>query len=257
MLFDILTLFPGMFEGAFTDSIIKRARARGLVEIELHNIRDYSLDDKHHKVDDYPYGGDAGMLMKPEPLARAIADCKSRRAALNPKVVFLTPQGELLNQNVVTSFLEEEALIILCGRYKGIDQRIRETCIDREISIGDYVLSGGEVPAMVLVDAVTRLIPGVLNNRESAEADSFYNGLLSYPQYTRPEEFEGKSVPEILTGGHHKNITAWKREQSIAITRKRRPDLWKEYCLKNPDHEGDTKKTKSGRGKKKKAPDLK
>ena len=255
MLFDILTLFPGMFEGAFTDSIIKRARERGHVTIELHNIRDYSLDSKHHTVDDYPYGGDAGMLLKPEPLARAIDDSKKRHAHLKPKVVFLTPQGELLNQNIVKSFLPEEALIVLCGRYKGIDQRIRESHIDREISIGDYVLSGGEVPAMVLVDAITRLIPGVLNNRESAEADSFYNGLLSYPQYTRPEEFEGKKVPEILTGGHHKNIMAWKKEQSIAITKERRPDLWKEYSEKNP--EPALKKTKSRRGQKEKSEGIK
>jgi tRNA (guanine37-N1)-methyltransferase len=251
MLFDILTLFPGMFEGAFTDSIIKRARSRGLVDITLHNIRDYSLDLKHHTVDDYPYGGDAGMLLKPEPLARAIAESKQRLAAKKPKVVFLTPQGELLNQKIVTSFLEEEALIILCGRYKGIDQRIRENYIDREISVGDYVLSGGEVPAMVLVDAITRLIPGVLNHRESAEADSFYNGLLSYPQYTRPEEFEGKKVPEILIGGHHKNIITWKKEQSIGITKERRPDIWKEYIEKNPDAESGAGKPKSRRVRKK------
>ena len=233
MLFDILTLFPKMFDGAFSDSIIKRGCERGLVSIEIHNIRDYSDDDRHKTVDDYPYGGDAGMLMKPEPLAAAISTARERHAALNPMVVFLTPQGELLRQSVVESLLREKALILLCGRYKGIDHRIRTRYVDREISIGDYVLSGGEMPAMVLVDAVTRLIPGVLNNRESAEADSFYNGLLSYPQFTRPEEFEGIRVPEILLGGHHKNIGEWKKEQSVAITRERRPDLWKEYEEKN------------------------
>jgi len=252
MLFDILTLFPGMFEGAFTDSIIKRARERGLVEIELHNIREFSLDPRHSTVDDYPYGGDAGMLFKPEPLARAIVDSKERHSALKPTVVFLTPQGEPLTQEIVKSFLEEEAIIILCGRYKGIDQRIREGYIDREISIGDYVLSGGEIPAMALLDAITRLIPGVLNNRESAEADSFYNGLLSYPQYTRPEEFEGRRVPEILTNGNHKKIAEWKREQSIAITKERRPDLWREYCRNHPESEASAKKPKSGKKTKKK-----
>jgi tRNA (guanine37-N1)-methyltransferase len=229
MLFDILTLFPEMFTGAFSDSIIKRAQERGLVSIELHNIRDFSRDLRHKTVDDYPYGGDAGMLLKPEPLAAAIRASKEQHAALCPKVVFLTPQGEVLRQKVVESFLGEQALIILCGRYKGIDQRIREHDVDREISIGDYVLSGGEVPAMVLVDAITRLLPGVLNNRESAEADSFYNGLLSYPQYTRPEEFEGMKVPEILLSGHHVNIEAWKKEKAIAITKERRPDLFDEY----------------------------
>jgi tRNA (guanine37-N1)-methyltransferase len=238
MLFDILTLFPGMFEGAFSDSIIKRAQERGLVKIEIHNIRDYSEDVRHKTVDDYPYGGDAGMLLKPEPLARAIKVSKERHAALNPKVVFLTPQGELLRQPVVESLLAEQAIILLCGRYKGIDQRIRSKYIDREISIGDYVLSGGEVPAMAVVDAVTRLIPGVLNNRESAEADSFYNGLLSYPQYTRPEVFEGEKVPDILMSGHHVNIAAWKREQAIALTKERRPDLWKEHEEKRMKGEG-------------------
>ena len=234
MLFDILTLFPDMFAGAFSDSIIKRAQERRLVSIEFHNIRDYSADERHKTVDDYPYGGDAGMLLKPEPLAAAISVSKEKHAPLNPKVIFLSPQGELLDHRVVESLCSEKALIVVCGRYKGIDHRIRERYIDREISIGDYVLSGGEVPAMVLVDAVTRLIPGVLNKRESAEADSFYNGLLSYPQYTRPEEFEGMKVPEILLSGHHVNIAAWKREQAEIITKARRPDLWEKYKQGKP-----------------------
>ncbi len=228
-----------MFDGAFSDSIIRRGCERGLVSIGIHNIRDYAdADDTHKSVDDYPYGGDAGMLLRPEPLARAIIDAKARLAAKKPKVVFLTPQGELLRQPVVKSLLVEESLILLCGRYKGIDQRIRDRYVDREISIGDYVLSGGEVPAMVLVDSLTRLIPGVLNNKESAEADSHYEGLLSYPQYTRPEEFEGMKVPEVLVNGHHKKIGEWQTAQSIAITKSRRPDLWGEYRAlhdKNPD----------------------
>jgi tRNA (guanine37-N1)-methyltransferase len=229
MLFDILTLFPDMFRGAFSDSIIKRARERKLVTIEITDIRCYAVDKRHGTVDDYPYGGDAGMLLKPEPLAAAITARRERHAALGPKVVFLTPQGELLRQSVIESFLGEQALIILCGRYKGIDQRIRERYIDREISVGDYVLSGGEIPAMALVDAVTRLVPGVLNSRESAEADSHYDGLLSCPQYTRPEVFEGSRVPEVLLSGHHVNIKNWQRSQAESITRARRPDLWKEY----------------------------
>lgn len=233
MFFDILTLFPGMFESAFSDSIIKRARERGLVTIEIQNIRDYSMDNRHKTVDDYPYGGDAGMLMKPEPLARAITASKERLAAVCPKVIFLTPQGELLRQEVVESLLAEKALILLCGRYKGIDQRIRDRYVDREISIGDYVLSGGEIPAMALVDAVTRFVPGVLSNLESAETDSFCDGLLSYPQYTRPEVFEGARVPEMLLSGHHERIRAWKREQAVAVTRARRPDVWKAYKEKN------------------------
>jgi tRNA (guanine37-N1)-methyltransferase len=234
MLFDILTLFPDMFAGAFSDSIILRAQERGLVSVEFHNIRDYSTDERHKTVDDYPYGGDAGMLLKPEPLAAAISASREKHAALSPKVVFLSPQGALLDHGVVESLCGEKALIVVCGRYKGIDHRIRERYVDVEISIGDYVLSGGEVPAMALVDAVTRLIPGVLNNRESAEADSFYNGLLSYPQYTRPEEFEGMKVPEILLSGHHVNIAAWKREQAEIITKARRPDLWEKYKQGKP-----------------------
>jgi tRNA (guanine37-N1)-methyltransferase len=229
MFFDILTLFPGMFEGAFSDSIILRAQERGLISINISNIRDFSDDVRHKTVDDYPYGGDAGMLLKPAPLAAAIKVAKTRREGVQPKVIFLTPQGELLNQRVVESLLVEKSLIILCGRYKGIDQRIRDRYIDREVSIGDYVVSGGEVPAMILVDAVTRLIPGALNNRESAEADSHYEGLLSYPQYTRPEEFEGMRVPEILLSGHHVNIAAWKKQEAVRITKERRPDLWREF----------------------------
>lgn len=229
MLFDILTLFPSMFEGVFSDSIIKRAVDKGLVTIELHNIRDYSDDPRHWTVDDYPYGGDAGMLLKPQPLATAIGTARERHKALDPKVIYLSPQGDLLNQDVVNSLLECQSLILLCGRYKGVDQRIIDRHVDREISIGDFVLSGGELPAMALVDAVTRLIPGVLGNRDSAETDSLYNGLLSHPEYTRPEEFEGMKVPPILLSGHHANIRAWQMEQAKMITQSKRPDLWDKY----------------------------
>jgi len=225
MLFDILTLFPAMFEGAFTDSIIKRAVDKGLVEIGIHNIRDHSDDDRHQTVDDYPYGGDAGMLMKPEPLAAAIRAAKERLNGKNPTVAYLTPTGRLLNQNTVRELAEKESLILLCGRYKGIDQRVIDNYVDMEISIGDYVLSGGEIPAMALVDAVTRLIPGVLGNLDSAETDSFHTGLLSHPHYTRPEIFEGIKVPDVLISGHHANIKKWQHERSLEITKERRPDL--------------------------------
>jgi len=225
MLFDILTLFPAMFEGAFSDSIIKRAVEKGLVSIGIHNIRDYSDDPRHQTVDDYPYGGDAGMLMKPEPLARAITAARERLTGCNPAVVYMTPAGRLLNQDAVKELAGRESLILLCGRYKGIDQRIVDNYVDMELSAGDYVLSGGEIPAMAVVDAVTRLIPGVLGNMDSAERDSFHSGLLSHPQYTRPEVFEGVRVPEVLVSGHHANIRAWQRERAIEITRERRPDL--------------------------------
>ncbi|MBD3315850.1 MAG: tRNA (guanosine(37)-N1)-methyltransferase TrmD [Chitinivibrionales bacterium] len=228
MLFDILTLFPSMFESAFAESIIRRALDRGLISINIDNIRRYATD-RHRTVDDYPYGGDPGMLMMPEPLAAAIESARERQASLSPKVIFLSPQGDLLTQSVVKELLEEQCLILLCGRYKGIDQRIRERYVDREISIGDYVVSGGEIPAMVMVDAVTRLVPGVLGNRDSAERDSLYEGLLAPPQYTRPEVFEGMRVPDVLLSGHHANIRRWRREQAEKITRERRPDLWKRY----------------------------
>ncbi|MDR0330620.1 MAG: tRNA (guanosine(37)-N1)-methyltransferase TrmD [Chitinispirillales bacterium] len=232
MLFDILTLFPAMFEGAFSDSIIKRAVEKGLVSIGIRNIRDYSSDARHQTVDDYPYGGDAGMLMKPEPLASAIAAARERFRAIgkSPTVVYMTPAGRLLDQNIVKELAKRETLVILCGRYKGIDQRIIDKYVDIEVSIGDYVLSGGEIPAMALVDAVTRLIPGVLGNMDSAETDSFHSGLLSHPQYTRPEVFEGVSVPEVLLSGHHANIREWQKRKSLEITRERRPDLLDRHC---------------------------
>jgi tRNA (guanine37-N1)-methyltransferase len=231
MIFDILTLFPAMFEGAFSDSIIKRAVEKGLVAIGIHNIRDYSDDPRHQTVDDYPYGGDAGMLMKPEPLAKAIAAARERerQSGRNPTAVYMTPVGKLLDQDVVKELAGRESLILLCGRYKGIDQRIVDNYIDMEISIGDYVLSGGEIPAMAVVDAVTRLIPGVLGNMDSAETDSFHSGLLSHPHYTRPEVFEGISVPEVLISGHHANIKEWQMEKSIEITKERRPDLLEKF----------------------------
>jgi len=233
MVFDILTLFPSMFEGVFSDSIIHRAVENGLVSIDLHNIRDYSEDDRHKSVDDYPYGGDAGMVLMPGPVSRAITDARERLADKKPLVVFLTPRGEVMTHETIKTLLNEEALILLCGRYKGVDERVIERHVDMEISLGDFVLSGGEIAAMALVDAVTRLIPGALGNRESAEADSFYNGLLSHPEYTRPEDFDGMSVPQVLLSGHHANIIEWRRKKAIELTKIRRPDLWERYCRIN------------------------
>jgi tRNA (guanine37-N1)-methyltransferase len=231
MFFEILTLFPSMFEGALSESIVKRACEKGLVSIKLNDFRNYT-DDKHRTVDDAPYGGGPGMLIKPEPLTRALVECKNRLKDFHPKVVFLTPQGELWTHEKAMSLSREQALILMCGHYQGIDQRIIDHYVDYEISIGDYVLSGGEIPAMVVVDSITRLIPGALGNSESAAGDSLYNGLLGPPQYTRPEVFENERVPEILLSGHHANIRKWQEEQSIAVTKTKRPDLWENYCQK-------------------------
>jgi tRNA (guanine37-N1)-methyltransferase len=228
MFFDILTLFPEMFGNVFASSIIKRAVDKGIVSINLRDIRDYTFD-KHRTVDDYPYGGDAGMLMKPGPVALAVHAAREALKEHGPKVVFLTPAGELLTHEIVESFSREKALVLICGHYKGVDQRVRDRYVDREISLGDFVLSGGEVPAMALVDAIVRLVPGVLGNRDSAEKDSLFNGLLEPPQYTRPEIFEDMKVPEILLSGNHAVIRQWRREQSMEITKARRPDLWRKY----------------------------
>lgn len=218
MKFDVLTLFPEMFE-PLKQSIIKRATEKNLIEINLIDIRDFS-EDKHNKVDDTPYGGGAGMLMKPDVVDRAFNSVKSE----NAKVVYLSPQGKTLNQEVVNRLAKENHLILLCGHYEGIDQRVIDKIVDEEISIGDYVLTGGEIPAMVLIDSVSRYVEGVLTN-ESLDSESFSNGLLEYPQYTRPEVFDGVKVPEVLLSGHHENISKWRHEKSLENTLKKRPDL--------------------------------
>lgn len=223
MRIDILTLFPEMFAGPFDASIIARARDAGVIEIALHNPRDYTTD-KHHVVDDYAYGGGPGMVMKPEPLF----DCvEAVRAMASPpgKVVLLTPQGRLLNNDVVVELAAEPRLIILCGHYEGVDERVRESLADDEISIGDYVLSGGEPAAIVLVDAVARHQPGVLGSELSLEEESHAQGLLEYPQYTRPAEYRGLAVPDVLLSGHHAEIAKWRRRQSVLRTARRRPEL--------------------------------
>ena len=219
MKFDVLTLFPEMFE-SLDESIIGRAKEKGLIEINLINIRDFSKD-KHKKVDDTPYGGGAGMVIRPDVVYDAYSSIKNKETA---KVIYLSPQGNVLNQEKVKELSRNQYLILLCGHYEGIDQRVLDEIVDEEISIGDYVLTGGELPAMVLIDSVSRYVEGVLNN-ESVKEESFSNNLLEYPQYTRPEEFRGRKVPEVLISGHHENIKKWRDEKSLEITKLKRPDL--------------------------------
>jgi tRNA (guanine37-N1)-methyltransferase len=217
--FDILTLFPEMFQGPLDESLLKKARDKGLLDINLVNIRDFA-DDKHKTADDSPYGGGAGMVMKVDVIAKAL----SRVAGHGSRVILLCPTGKLLTQEKVKELAQLKQLTLLCGHYEGIDERIRGM-VDEEISIGDYVLTGGELPAMVLIDAVARHIPGVVKEAESVKKDSFYEGLLDHPSYTKPEEFEGKKVPDVLTSGHHKEIDRWRRKESLKKTLYRRPDL--------------------------------
>jgi tRNA (guanine37-N1)-methyltransferase len=222
MQIDILTLFPEMFDGPFSHSILKRAQAKGHVIINLHNIRDWATS-KHKNVDDYPFGGGAGMVLMVEPVVKCIEDLKSRTHY--DEVIYLSPDGEMLNQRLANQLSIRKNLLILCGHYKGIDERIRTHFITREISIGDYVLSGGEMAAVVLTDAVVRLIPGVLNDETSALSDSYQDNLLSPPVYTRPADFRGLKVPGILLSGNDREIAKWKYEQSLERTRSRRPGL--------------------------------
>lgn len=232
MRIDILTLFPEMFVGPFDASIIKRARDKKILEIYLHNIRDYS-QNKHRTVDDTPYGGGAGMVMQAEPLFKAIEHLK-RQGDLG-RVILMTPQGIPFSQNLAKELAKEERLVLVCGHYEGIDERFIEKHVTDEISIGDYVLTGGELPAMVVVDAVARMIPGVLGEQASAEQDSFYNGLLEHPHYTKPREYQGLKVPEVLLSGHHQNIARWRRRQSILRTLERRPELLQKAELTDED----------------------
>ena len=218
MKFDILTLFPEMFEPIKT-SIIGKATEKGIIDINLINIRDFS-EDKHNKVDDTPYGGGAGMVMKPDVVYSAYDSVKDK----NAKVIYMSPQGKKLNQKKVEELSKENHLIILCGHYEGIDQRVLDKIVDEEISIGDYVLTGGELPAMVMIDAISRYVDGVISG-ESISEESFSNGLLEYPQYTRPEIFMGEKVPDVLLSGHHENINKWRRQESLKNTLKKRPEL--------------------------------
>ena len=227
MNFHILTLFPEMVMDGLNTSIIGRAIEAGLLEINAVNIRDYSTN-KHMKVDDYPYGGGAGLVMQPEPVYRAYEDL-TKDMKKKPRVVYLTPQGTTFHQEMAKELAKEEELVFLCGHYEGIDERVLEEIVTDYVSIGDYVLTGGELPAMVMIDSISRLVPGVLHNDDSAGDESFENGLLEYPQYTRPPVFLDKEVPEVLLSGHHENIRKWRHEQSVKRTKERRPDLWEAY----------------------------
>lgn len=233
MRFHILTLFPEMVLQGLNTSILGRAADKGHIAIEAVNIRDYTMD-KHNKVDDYPYGGGAGMLIQAQPVYDA---CQAVTGKLpddkKPRVIYVTPQGATFTQQLAEELACEEDLIFLCGHYEGIDERVLEEIVTDNISIGDYVLTGGELPAMVMIDAISRLVPGVLNNDTSAEFESFHNDLLEYPQYTRPEEWKGKRVPEVLLSGHHANIEKWRLEQSKERTKLRRPDLYDKYIAEN------------------------
>ena len=234
MRFDVLSIFPEMFQSPLNYSLLKKAQEKGLINICLHDIRDWA-EDKHKMTDDAPYGSGCGMVMKVEPVERALMEIKNTR--LNPLVVLMTPQGEIFNQKVASQLTREKQIIIICGRYEGVDERIREHLTDREISIGDYILTGGEPSALVLIDAVSRLLPGVLGNDESPFSESFSQGLLEYPQYTRPAEYKGWRVPEILLSGNHAKIEGWRKQKSLKRTYKRRPDLLEKAELSAEDRE--------------------
>lgn len=227
MRLDVLTLFPEMFLGVLGESIVKRARDKGLVEINLTQIRDYA-EDKHRSVDDSPYGGGAGMVFMPGPVFAAV-EAVSRQGAAPDEVILMTPQGRRLDQNLAWELAAKQRLMVIAGHYEGFDERIRTQLATMEISIGDFVLSGGEIPAMALIDALVRLLPGALGDEQSCRDESFSHGLLEYPHYTRPSDFRGLKVPEVLLSGNHQAIRAWRQEQAEARTRQRRPDLWTQW----------------------------
>ncbi|MDN5346621.1 MAG: tRNA (guanine37-N1)-methyltransferase [Clostridia bacterium] len=233
MRIDVLTIFPGMFSGPLDESIIKRAREKGILEINLIDIRAFS-QDKHRSVDDYPYGGGPGMVMRPEPIFLAVEACIPLGGS-SPEIILLTPQGERFNQRLAGELAGQEHLILICGHYEGVDERVRQALVTREISIGDYVLTGGELPAMVIIDAIARLLPGVLGAPEGTAEDSFSWGLLEYPQYTRPRIFRGMEVPPVLLSGNHEEIRLWRRRQALKRTWQRRPDLLEVANLSQED----------------------
>ncbi len=240
MNFYVLTLFPDMVMDGLRTSITGRAIDAGLIHIEAINIRDFT-NDKHGHVDDYPYGGGAGMVMQAEPVYKAY-QYVCEKLGRKPVVIYMTPQGRTFNQKIAGELAELDDIVLLCGHYEGIDERVLDMIVDDYISIGDFVLTGGELPAMAIIDAVSRLVPGVLNNDDSAEIETFYNNLLEYPQYTRPASFMGRDVPDVLLSGHHKNIEAWRLEQSVNRTKKYRPDLYEAYKRENENAAGRKKK---------------
>ncbi len=233
MKFSVLTLFPEMFESVLGESIIGRAIKKGVIETEYVNIRDFS-EGNYRRVDDYPYGAGGGMVMQPMPIYKAYQSVKGDE---KPYVIYMSPQGNVFSQQKARELSEMEHVVILCGHYEGVDERIIEEIVDEEISVGDYVLTGGELPAMIVIDATSRMIEGVLDSDETMQVESHYDGLLEYPQYTRPVEFLGKRVPDILLSGHHANIEAWRREQSLIRTKLKRPDLIKKANLTDKEKE--------------------
>lgn len=233
MNFHVLTLFPDMIRDGFQTSITGRAVEKGLLSLDTVNIRDFSVN-KHNRVDDYPYGGGAGMVMQAEPVYLAYQSV-AEKLPKKPKVLYMSPQGKVFNQRMAEELTQEEEIVFLCGHYEGIDERVLEEIVDEEVSIGDYVLTGGELPALVIMDAVSRLVGGVLHNEDSAEFDSFHDNLLEYPQYSRPEVWRDKTVPPILMSGHHANVEKWRREQSLIRTLERRPDLLENANLTKQD----------------------
>ncbi len=234
MRIDIVTLFPEMFGGPFGDSIIKRAIDRGILDIGFTQLRDFAYD-KHHQVDDSPFGGGSGMVLKPEPVFRAVRSITEQERSGRRRVLLMDPAGSVFTQQKAKELAEYDQLVIICGHYEGYDARITEHLADEALSIGDYVLTGGELPAMVIIDAVARMLPEVLGSEESAPTDSFYEGILEHPQYTRPREFEGMQVPEILFSGDHARIRRWRREQALRVTRRQRPDLLEKAELSEED----------------------
>ncbi len=235
MRFDVLTLFPDMFSLVLGDSIIGRAKKAGLIETNFINIRDFTKN-KHKKTDDYPYSGGGGMLMMPEPIYDAYLSTVTDENK-KPYVIYMSPQGKTFNQEKAKELSKKDHIVILCGHYEGVDQRVLDLIVDEEISIGDFVLTGGEIPAMAVIDSVSRMIPGVLSGEDNYKNESHYSGLLEHPQYTRPEEFMGVRIPDVLLSGHHKNIEEWKRLKSIEVTYKKRPDLLEKAELTKKERE--------------------
>lgn len=232
--FDVLSIFPDMFSSPLNYSLLKKAQDKDLIEIFIHNIRDWA-EDKHKMTDDAPYGSGCGMVMKVGPVDKALVTVKKKE--MNPLVILMTPQGELFNQRIAAELATKRQIVIICGRYEGVDERIRRHLADREISIGDYILTGGELSALILIDAVSRFVPGVLGNMRSVEGDSFSDGLLEYPQYTRPADYKGWKVPDVLLSGNHAQIENWRREESLRKTYRRRPDLLRKARLSPTDKE--------------------
>lgn len=232
MKIDVLTLFPAMFAGPLDESIIKRARQKGLLDLKIHDLRNWT-HDRHRTVDDRPFGGGPGMLLKPEPLFEAVETLKSGEGRAGMKVILFSPGGRKFTQSIARELAQEKDLLLVTGHYEGFDERVREGLVDDELSIGDYVLTNGALPAMVVIDAVTRLLPGVLGDDESSHDESFSHGLLEYPQYTRPAEFRGMKAPDVLVSGNHAEIEKWRREQAALRTKERRPDLLKQDTSKN------------------------